>query len=236
MKPHDWRRPTCRELALKGLSLSSLAASVPGLSMATLARMIVEIRIQSIEGGVELAAGRQDPWDLISGHYTAWGVGEDSDPKFHKTRTVADLVAHFHSERQLKAFVYLMAERAANQGARLPEWGTYRTRTIQQVVEAIFQRCWPAIRYAWLYEREMIMAEYLYRRSELIHTPLLISYSPQKPAPYEQIAGTVHSMGDHPQQSLRRMEDILKLLYGSNSTFHGITSGHRKVLHMMQVK
>jgi len=203
--------------ALKGLSLPSLAASVPGLSMATLARMIVEIRIQSIEGGVELAAGRQEPWDLISGFYTAWGAGEDSNPRFRRTRTVADLVAHIHSERQLEAFVYLMAKRAANQGARLPEWGPYTTRTIQQVTEAIFQRCWPAIRYAWLYEREMLMAEYLYRRSEIIHSSLLISYSPQKPAPNEQVIATVHSLGDHPQESLLRMEEILKLLYGSNS-------------------
>jgi hypothetical protein len=61
--------------SIKGFSLPSLLASVPGLSLAVLAKMIVEIRVQAIEGADLLAVGREDAWELISGVSTAWGIG-----------------------------------------------------------------------------------------------------------------------------------------------------------------
>ncbi len=206
-----------KSASVKGLSLSSLVASIPGYSALLLAQMIVEIRMEAKQAGVLLAVGRQNPWELISGIYRAWGAGYDPDPRYGKERTLGDLVARFHSESRLEAWVLHMCGRAVSQGARPPEWGPRVRATVEDTKKAIFDRCWPIIRFAWLWEREMLMAEYLNIRSELVHTPLFIGYTPQKPKLNESVIASVHNMGQHLEQSLFRMEVILKLLYGSKS-------------------
>lgn len=203
--------------AIQGFSPAMLLQSLPGYSAAMLAQMIVEIRIQAEAAGVDLVAGTQDAWDLISGIYTPWGAAQDEDRRYRRHWTVADLVARFQSEERLQAFVFHMANRAAVRGAIPGDWGPLTARTEEKVAQAIFDKTWPVIRHAWLWERELLMDEYLHLRSQLVHVPLLIGYAPQPVGPGERLVASVHSPLEHPQQLLGRMEEILRLLFGSGS-------------------
>ncbi len=180
---------------------------------ALLAYITTEIMIEAEANGIVMAAGSQKPWSLMRGIYSAWGrAGVEPDPRWNRDITVQDLVFNYQHEDRLKRRVVFMAMRAATRGL-----GTLNEQTDDKVAQAIVEECWPVIRDAWRWERDLLMAEYLQRRSAIIHTTLLITYLPNNPKPGQRVLCTVAAVADPPEKNLQRMNEIIRILYGSSA-------------------
>lgn len=176
-----------------------------------LAEVMAEVIIEARANGLDMAAGFQGAWDLMGGIYSAWGrAGVDPDPR--RKLTLADLVANFQYERQVEALVMAQALRAATRGL-----GTANEQHDAGVAQAIFDKCWPTIRNAWLWERDGLASEYLKLGSEVVHTPLIIYYTPTTPKPGEKIVCEAVSADQKLGGRLERMRQIIRLLYGPGS-------------------
>lgn len=179
----------------------------PALLLEITAAIINEARA----GGYELAASFQEAWDLMGGIYTSWG-GADVDPDPRRQLSLEDLVARIHTEERLQAIVYAQCLRAATTNL-----GGAEEKTDQSRAEAIFARCYPVIRDAWRWQRDCLMTEYLRLGSEIVHTPLIIYYKPTEPKPGERIICEARSYDGKLGERLRRMNEIIRVLYGPGS-------------------
>ncbi|MGI5817307.1 MAG: hypothetical protein ACOX9R_04340 [Armatimonadota bacterium] len=195
--------------ALFSLTMSGGSTFPPAL----LATITTEIMIEAEANGIVMAAGSQKPWDLMSGIYNAWGrAGVDPDRRWNRHITVQDLVLNYHDEDSLKRRVEFMAMRAATRGL-----GDVNAQTDADVAQAIVEECWPVIRDAWRWERDLLMGEYLQRRSEVVHSTLLITYLPNDPEPGQRVLCTAAAVADPPETHLKRMDEIIRILYGSDA-------------------
>lgn len=178
------------------------------LFMAEITTAIIE---EAKLSGFDLAASSQEAWDLMAGIYTVEGrVMVDPDPR--RKLTLADLVAKFKDEHKLEAIVYAHCLRASARDA-----GSVTGAADASVADAIFARCWPVIRDAWRWERDALTSEYLILGSEVVHMPLLIYYKPTTPKPGERIVCEVRSYDGRLGERIRRMNEIIRMLYGSGS-------------------
>jgi hypothetical protein len=176
-----------------------------------LAEITTEILRETIASGYIMAAGSQDAWDLMAGVYRAWGrVDVDPDPR--RTLTLADMVANFQYEHKLEAIVYGQCLRASTRNL-----GAATGAADQGVADAIFAKCWPIIRDAWRWERDLLASEYLQLASEVVHTPLLVYYSPNKPQIGQVVTCTARSFDGKLNDRLERMREIIRILYGKGS-------------------
>jgi hypothetical protein len=147
----------------------------------------------------------------MAGIYSVEGrVSVDPDPR--RKLTLADLVAKFKHERKLEAIVYAHCLRASARDA-----GSATGAADASVADAIFARCWPVIRDAWRWERDALTSEFLIIGSEVVHTPMVIYYTPTTPKPGERIVCEVGSYDGRQGERIRRMNEIIRTLYGSGS-------------------
>jgi hypothetical protein len=181
------------------------------LSPALLLEVTTEILQAAEEGGYGLAASSQEAWDLMSGIYSAWGRA-DVDPDPRRKLTLADLVANFQYEHKLQAIVYAQCLRASCR-----DLGMATGQADRGVADAIFAKCWPVIRAAWLWERDCLTSEYLKLGSEVVHTPLLIYYKPAKPKAGQKFICEAISADRKLGERLDRMREIIRILYGKGS-------------------
>lgn len=181
------------------------------LSPALLLELTTEILQAAEDGGYGLVASSQDAWDLMSGIYSAWGRA-DVDPDPRRKLTLADLVANFQYEHKLKAVVYAQALRASTR-----DLGEATGKADQGTADAIFARCWPIIRQAWLWQRDCLATEYLKLGSQVVHTPLLIYYTPPKPKAGKPVICEATSADRKLGERLERMRQIIRILYGKGS-------------------
>lgn len=201
---------------MEALSSSMFSLTMSGGSTfppALLAYITTEIMIEAEANGIVMAAASQNAWDLMRGHYTAWGrAGQEPDRRWNRDITVQDLVLNYHDEDSLKRRVEFMAMRAATRGL-----GTINQETDDKVAQAIVEECWPVIRDAWRWERDLLMGEYLQRRSEVVHSTLLITYLPNDPQPGQTVLCTATPVANPPEMHLKRMDEIIRLLYGTDA-------------------
>lgn len=182
-----------------------------GFAPLTLVEIVADIRREAELGGFSLVASTQEPWDLMSGNYTALGrPGVDPDPR--RKLTLADMVARFHYERQLEAIVMAHAIRAATLGL-----GTATEAADKGVAQAIFDRCWPVIRDAWRWERDALASEFLLLSSSIPVTPLLVQFKPAEVATNTPVAFEAVSADGKLGERLQRMREIMRMLYGPGS-------------------
>jgi hypothetical protein len=178
---------------------------------ALLAEITAEVIIQARANGMEMAAGSQSAWELMEGIYSAWGrAGVDPDPRLKLT--LADLVANYQDESNLAARVMTHAGRASTRGL-----GTANEQNDDGVAQAIFAKCWPVIRDAWRWERDLLTSEYLQLGSEVVHMPLLIYYEPVEPKAGQPIACEARSADGKLTERLQRMREIIRILYGKGA-------------------
>jgi hypothetical protein len=178
---------------------------------ALLAEIVTEIILEARAGGYSMAAGFQGAWDLMEGIYSAWGrCGVDPDPR--RKLTLADMVANFQDESKLEAIVYAQCIRASTRNL-----GSANEQHDEGVANAIFAKCWPTIRDAWRWERDLLTTEYLQLGSEVVHTPLVIYYTPKSPKPGERVVCTARSADGKLGERLERMRQIIRILYGRGS-------------------
>ncbi len=169
------------------------------------------ILTEAHDTGLDLAASSQEAWDLMAGIYTAEGrVMVDPDRRRHLT--LADLVARYQYEREVAAIVMAHCLRASTR-----DLGEATGQADQGTAEALFARCWPVIRAAWLWERDSLVTEYLNLGSEVVHTPLLIYHKPTQPQPGERVVCEARSFDEKLGERLERMRQIVRLLYGKSS-------------------
>lgn len=195
--------------ALFSLTMSGGSTFSPAL----LATITTEIMIEAEANGIVMAADSQNAWDLMRGIYTAWGRAEvEPDRRFNRHITVQDLVLKYQHEDRLKLRVEFMAMRAATRGL-----GEVNQQTDDEVAQSIVEECWPVIRDAWRWERDLLMTEYLQRRSEVVHSTLLITYLPNDPEPGQRVLCTTKAVANPPETHLKRMDEIIRILYGSEA-------------------
>ncbi len=178
------------------------------LFMAEITAAIIE---EAKNSGYAAAAGSQEAWDLMEGIYSAWGRA-DVDPDPRRKLTLADMVANFQDERRLEAIVMAQAIRASTRGL-----GQATEVADQGVADAIFAKCWPAIRGAWLWERDVLTSEYLLLASQIVHSPIVIYYTPTTPKPGQQVVCEIRSGDGKTRERLERMRQIIRILYGKGS-------------------
>ena len=195
-------------------TLSALFGSlgpVAGIGPALLLETVTEIMAQAKQGGYELAASSQEAWDLMAGIYSAWGrAGLDPDPR--RKLSVAELVARYPYERQVEALVMAQAQRAATRGL-----GSASAQADDGVAQAIFARCWPVIRDAWRWQRDVLASEFLTLASTSVHTPLVVYFKPAQPRTREPVHAEAASVDRTLGNRIERMTEIIRVLYGSGS-------------------
>jgi len=176
-----------------------------------LAEVMAEVITQARLNGYDMAAGFQGAWDLMEGIYSAWGRCDvDPDPRIKLT--LADMVAQYQVEARLDARVYKHAQRASTRNL-----GAANAMHDEGVANAIFAQCWPTIRDAWRWERDLLASEYLKLGSEVVHTPLVIYYTPKSPQAGQQVVCTAKSFDGKLGDRLVRMAEIIKILYGKGA-------------------
>lgn len=195
-------------------TLSALFGSlgpIAGIGPALLLETVSEIMSQARQGGYELAASSQEAWDLMAGIYSAWGrAGLDPDPR--RKLGLAELVARYPYERQVEALVMAQAQRAATRGL-----GSAAAQADDGVAQAIFVRCWPVIRDAWRWQRDVLASEYLALASATVHTPLVVYFKPVQPRTGEPVHVEAASADRTLGSRIERMTEIIRVLYGSGS-------------------
>ena len=205
------------QAAGRGDTLEALGAACSHLKWVTafgpmlVAELTTEILREAIAGGYDLAAGSQEAWDLMAGIYSAWGrVDVDPDPR--RSLTLADLVANFQSESKLEAIVYAQCLRASTR-----DLGTATGQADEGVAASIFAKCWPVIRDAWRWQRDILASEYLQLGSEVVHCPMLLYFSPKSPKTDQTVTCEVRSFDGKLGDRLDRMKQIIRILYGKGS-------------------
>lgn len=176
-----------------------------------LAEVMAEVITQARLGGYDMAAGFQGAWDLMEGIYSAWGRC-DVDPDPRMRLTLADMVANYQLESKLEARVYQHCLRASTRNL-----GAANAMHDEGVAAAIFAKCWPTIRNAWLWERDNLTTEYLKLGSEVVHMPLIIYYSPTSPQVGQKVVCEARSLDGKLGDRLERMSQIIKILYGKSA-------------------
>lgn len=176
-----------------------------------LAEVTSEILREAENSGYALAAGSQEAWDLMAGIYSSWGRA-DVDPDPRRKLTLADMVANFQYEHKLEAIVYAQALRASTR-----DLGEATAQADKGVADAIFAKCWPPIRDAWRWERDMLTSEYLQLGSEVVLTPILIYYTPKEPKVGQLVTCEARSVDGKLGERLERMNQIIRVLYGRGS-------------------
>jgi len=168
---------------------------------------------KSIDVGCDLAARRQDAWDLMEGIYTAGG---NVEADFTRTYSLDDLVAHIRDEERLSAVVFAKARLAA---ARM--FGVDNDKVDEKIANDIYKDNYPIILAAWKTKRQMLQNEFVDLIEQIEETPLLIIY---KPTPAElPEKGSVSSSAyletkdQKLEQRLKRMKQILDILIGKNT-------------------
>ncbi len=160
------------------------------------------------EQGFEFVASTQDAWDLMSGLYTAVGRTDLDEGRAY---SLDDLVAKCDDEQALST---LVRAKAALASAR--ELGDENARVDERVSEALYQRCWPVIRDAWLMEREKLAIEYEELCALMEKMPVLMSYTPSPIVVFgaAPVAVTVTARVAHPEfdRSRERLKTILARL------------------------
>jgi hypothetical protein len=209
-------RATAQALG-RGDALESLSTSasylkwIAAFGPLVLTEITTEVLREAERSGYAMAAGSQGSWNLMSGIYTAWGrAGVDPDPR--RTLTLADLVARFQYEPNLKEFVRAQAIRASTR-----DLGSATAAADKGVAQSIFDQCWPAIRDAWRWERDTLASEYLTLAEPIAMMPLLIHYKPAKVEVGVQVAFEASSAEGGLGERLARMREILRILYGPGS-------------------
>jgi hypothetical protein len=187
--------------------LGPLALAGPAL----LTQVMTEIILEAKANGYEMAAGSQEAWDLMAGVYSAWGRA-GVDPDARRKLTLADLVARYQYEPQVEALVLSQAIRASTRGL-----GSANEQADDGVAQAIFAKCWPAIRDAWRWERDMLASEYLKLASGAVHVPLVIYFKPAQPRTGEAVNLEAVSADGKLGDRFERMKQIMGILYGPGS-------------------
>ena len=178
------------------------------LFMAEMTAAIIE---EAKASGYIAAAGSQEAFDLMEGVYSAWGRA-DVDPDKRRKLTLADMVANFQDERKLEAIVMAQAIRASTRGL-----GAATEESDMGVANAIFEKCWPVIRNAWRWERDTLTYEYLVLGSEIVKTPLVITYKPTTVKPGQRVICEAGTIGGKLGDRIDRMQQIIRILYGKGS-------------------
>ncbi|NSW55764.1 MAG: hypothetical protein HPY44_07125 [Armatimonadetes bacterium] len=191
-----------------------LAVSLASLPVSLLMDMTNAIMKEAEAAGYEMAAASQEPWDLMAGVYTA--LGRDSDEDDPRRRfTLDDLVRGWHVEARLSSLVFGQCLRASRRNM-----GGVTENVDMSVANAMYGRCWPVIRDAWRWQRDMLVSEYVELAADALHTPMLLSYEPC-PAKYEgrpvQVTVKARSRDRKLGAKLTRMEEILKILCGKRA-------------------
>ena len=191
-----------------------LAVSLASLPVSLLMDMTNAILKEAEAAGYEMAAASQEPWDLMAGVYTA--LGRDSDEDNPRRRfTLDDLVRGWHVEARLSSLVFGQCLRASRRNI-----GGVTEDVDMSVANAMFARCWPVIRDAWRWQRDLLVSEYLELAADALHTPMLLSYEPC-PIRYEgrpvQVTVKARSRDRKLGAKLTRMEEILKILCGKKA-------------------
>lgn len=195
--------------------------SVSGFGPLLLTELMIELRIEAEATGVQMCANTQEAWDLMQGIYTIGGR-VSVDPDQRRKLSLSEMVTKFQYEEKLRAVVRAHALRASDRG--MVEGSDTLTGAVDaKVANATFARCWPVIRNAWLWERDALMSEYLQLYSEVVHTPLLIYYSPKEPEAGTWITCEARSFDGKLGERLLRMKEIMRVLYGRGS---GITTSY----------
>lgn len=205
------------QAAGRGDTLEALGAACSHLKWVTafgpmlVAELTTEILREAIASGYDMAAGSQEAWDLMAGVYSAWGRA-DVDPDPRRSLTLADLVANFQSESKLEAIVYAQCLRASTR-----DLGAATGQADEGVALSIFAKCWPVIRDAWRWQRDILASEYLLLGSEIVHGPLLVYFSPKAPQPGNTVTCEARSFDGKLGDRLDRMQQIIRTLYGKGS-------------------
>lgn len=163
-------------------------------------------------GGFDLVASYQDPWDLLSGNFTAAGRVSVDDGRPY---TVEELVKRVHTEEALSNFVHGRAAQAAYRGFQ----GRVSSGTDSQVAESIFKKCHPPILRAWQTRREQLRMEYLDLAEGLRRTVFPIVVTPSsaklpKGGRVDVLAEALPPKDGTLGHDLDRMKEILTWLQG----------------------